>query len=124
MVVDTSVILAIVFQEEHAPWSITQLERYRDTLCMSTVNLTEALIRMKDRQPTLASKLETTLLDGPIRFVPPSTEQARIAAEARLRYPLNLGDCFAYALARAEDDRILTLDKDFRNLDLEVLLPG
>jgi len=56
MVVDTSVILAIVFQEERAPWAIEQLERYRDTLCMSTVNLTEALIRMKDRQPALASK--------------------------------------------------------------------
>lgn len=50
-------------------------------------------------------------------------EQARVAAEARLRFPLNLGDCFAYALAKVERQAILTLDSDFRCLDVAVVIP-
>ena len=58
-----------------------------------------------------------------LRFVPPDAEQARTAARARLDFPLNLGDCFAYALADAEDDVILTLDADFQKADRPVLVP-
>lgn len=123
MVVDTSIILGIFFDEPHAAWAIARLEERRGTLSMSTVNLTEALIRIRDRQPHLADALEARLLEGGIRFVPPDVTQARIAAAARLRFPLNLGDCFAYALAVAEDSEILTLDRDFRAVDRPVLLP-
>lgn len=123
MVVDTSVLLAVVFEEDHARWSVEQLEEHAGELRMSTVNLAETLIIIRDRQPQLFAELETQLLDLGIRFVPPDVVQARYAAEARLRYPLNLGDCFAYALARAEDCAILTLDEDFRVVDRDVLLP-
>jgi uncharacterized protein with PIN domain len=90
---------------------------------MSTVNLTETLIRLRDRQPVRFVELERQLLNSGIRFVPPDIEQARIAAEARLRFPLNLGDCFVYALARIESQAILTLDSDFRCLDVAVITP-
>src|SRR3954452_6768457 len=79
-------------------------------LIMSTVNLAEALIRIRDRQPTLADDLEQRLRNSGIRFVPPDVQQASIASHARIRYPLNLGDCFAYALASVERCPILTLD--------------
>lgn len=49
--------------------------------------------------------------------------EALILIADRLRYPLNLGDCFAYALAKQEDCPLLTLDRDFRNTDIEVILP-
>jgi ribonuclease VapC len=123
MVVDTSVLLAVVFDEEHATWAVEQLEQHAAELRMSTVNLAETLILIRDRQPQLYGELEIQLLQLGIRFVPPDVVQARHAAEARLRYPLNLGDCFAYALARAEDCAILTLDEDFRAVDRDVLLP-
>ena len=55
--------------------------------------------------------------------MPPTESHAEIAARARLRYPLNLGDCFAYALAKDEDQALLTLDRDFRRSDLKVILP-
>jgi ribonuclease VapC len=61
--------------------------------------------------------------ESAIRLVAPTPEQAEIAAEARVRYPLNLGDCFAYALARHEDCPLLTLDRDFRRTDVKVVLP-
>ena len=78
------------------------MEAHAGELRMSTVNLTECLIRLRDRQPQLADALEARVLESGIRFVPPDVAQAQLAADARLRYPLNLGDCFAYALAKAE----------------------
>jgi ribonuclease VapC len=123
VVVDTSVILAIYFNEPRAAWASEQLNRSAGQLLMSTVNLAEALIRIRDRQPTLADTLENQLLSSGIRFIAPDESQAKIAAGARLRFPLNLGDCFAYALARAEQCPILTLDQDFRALDVPVILP-
>ncbi len=124
MVVDTSVILAVFFAEEHGPWAQRQLDEHSGELCMSTVNLSEALIRLKDRQPTLYPELEKELLASGIRFIAPDIEQARIAADARMRLPLNLGDCFAYALAVNEDCPVLAIDRDFRNIDIPVLLPS
>ena len=58
-----------------------------------------------------------------IRLVHPTPRHAEIAASARLRYPLNLGDCFAYALAKDEACPLLTLDRDFRKTDLAVIMP-
>ena len=123
MVVDTSALLAVLFEEPQAGWAADQMEAHAGELRMSTVNLTECLIRLRDRQPQLAAALEARVLDSGIRFVPPDVAQARLAADARLRYPLNLGDCFAYALAKAEGCSVLAIDQDFRRLDIQVVLP-
>lgn len=64
-----------------------------------------------------------TIASSGIRFVAPDARQARIAARARLSFPLNLGDCFAYALASVEGAPILTTDADFRSVDVQVVLP-
>lgn len=117
------VLLSVFFAGQHAPWVLRHLTENADSLCMSTVNLTETLIHLRDRQPDDFQTAEQLLFAGGIRFVPPDVAQARIAAEARLRFPLNLGDCYAYALAKSEQCSILTLDRDFRSLDCEVLLP-
>jgi ribonuclease VapC len=123
MVVDTSVVLAVFFGEAAGVWAAGQLAEHAPALRMSTVNLAEALIRIRDRQPALADELEERLFASGIRFVPPDSAQARIAARARLRFPLNLGDCFAYALAVSENCPILTVDRDFRAVDQPVLMP-
>lgn len=123
MVVDTSVLLAVLFAEQHAEWAVEKLHEHAAELRMSTVNLTEVLIRVKDRQPQMYESIRSELLAGGIRFVGPDVRQAEIAAEARLRYPLNLGDCFAYALAVAEECSILTLDRDFHGIDRPLLFP-
>ena len=123
MVIDTSVLLAIYFAEADGEWAARKLTDHAPELCMSTVNLTETLIRVRDRQPDLADEIEERLVQSGIRFVPPDVEQARLAAGARLKYPLNLGDCFAYALAVAEDCAILALDRDFRAVDRPLVAP-
>ncbi len=123
MIVDSSVILAVFFDEAHSVWAAAQLQAHRRDLRMSTVNLAECLIIFRSRQPQLADALERRLLDSGIRFMAPDVEQSRLAAHARLRYPLNLGDCFAYALAVAEDCGILAIDRDFKSVDRVILHP-
>ncbi len=122
MVIDTSALLAVFFNEKNGPWVEDQLEKNREALRMSTVNLAEVLILLQDKQPQLFEKIREELFSSSIRFVPPSAKQAEIAAKARLQYPLNLGDCFAYALAIDESCSILTLDRGFSKTDASVLL--
>lgn len=123
MVIDTSALLALFFNEKHAVWVEDHISRQSDPLLMSTVNLAETLILLKDRQPKLFEALKDEILSSSLRFVPPTPSQALLAAEARGRYPLNLGDCFAYALAKEEECPLLTLDRDFRKTDVRVILP-
>ncbi len=124
MVVDTSILIAILFNEKHGPWALDQLQSNAARLRMSTVNYAEALILVEDRQPQLRQEIRDLILASAIRLVAPTPEQAEVAASARLRYPLNLGDCFAYALAWQEDCPVLTLDRDFRRTDLTVVAPN
>lgn len=124
MVLDTSALLAVLMNEKGASKIVEELEHHRSALRMSTVNLTELLILIEDRQPHDFSKIEDEILASGIRFVPPTIGHARIAAKARARFPLNLGDCFAYALAKIEGCPLLTLDRDFKKTDIDVVMPG
>jgi ribonuclease VapC len=123
VVVDTSILLAIFFNEKHGPWATDQLQQNRFDLQMSTVNYAEVLILIEDRQPHLFTAIREAIEASSIRLVAPTAGQAEMAAAARHRYPLNLGDCFAYALAKQENSPLLTLDRDFRKTDIGVVLP-
>lgn len=123
MVIDTSAILAVSFDEATADWVIEQFENHRGQLLMSTVNLAESLMLFRRRLPAGADELEARLLTSDLRFVPPTIDHARTAAAARHRFPLNIGDCFVYALSLAQNCPILTLDEDFRRCDRPLVIP-
>jgi ribonuclease VapC len=122
MILDTSAVLAIAFREPAAAWVIQEVSRAQRVL-MSTVNLTETLILFRQRKPDTFAELFDELLASGVQFIPPDRAQAELAAQARLRFPLNFGDCFAYALAQSCNLPLLTLDRDFRSTDLTVILP-
>lgn len=48
-----------------------------------------------------------------IQFIAPDRAQAELAARDRLRFPINFGDCFAYALAKTQNVPLLTLDRPY-----------
>lgn len=123
MVVDTSIILAIFFDEPASLSCVKYLQKHSDDLMMSTVNYAEALIQLRDRQPLLLPQIQERIEFSALQLVPPSAAQAELAAWARHRFPLNLGDCFAYALAKEQDCPLLTLDRDFRKTDVKVIIP-
>ena len=124
MVIDTSALLAVFFNEKSGPWVLDHLQANSSDLAMSTVNYAEVLILVQDRQPEAYKEIRDAIEASSIRLIPPTERHAEIAADARLHYPLNLGDCFAYALAKDEDCALLTLDRDFRRSDLRVILPS
>ena len=124
MVIDTSALLAVFFNEKSGPWVLDQLQANSNDLAMSTVSYAEVLILVQDRQPGAYKEIRDAIETSSIRLIPPTERHAEIAAGARLRYPLNLGGCFPYALAKDEDRALLTLDRDFRRSDLKVILPG
>jgi ribonuclease VapC len=117
MVVDTSAILAISFKEPTAVWLSRQIAQ-ADHVLISTVNLAEALIIFRDRHPADAISLQAELLAAGFQFIPPNTAQAIIAAKARFTFPLNFGDCFAYALAKTSGAQLLFKGEDFSRTDL------
>lgn len=126
VVVDTSVLLAVLFKEPNAEWVMAQFDAHGHNLLMSTVNLAETMIMLRNRHKDSASveATEHDLLDSELRFIPPTVEHARLAAMARDRFPLNLGDCFAYALSVTQNCPILTLDEDFRRCDRPAIIPS
>lgn len=124
MIIDSSIILAIYFKEKHAAWAAEQLNSASEHLKMSMVNLTEVLIQLQDKQPKNHQALSSQLLNSPIKFIPPDVEQCQVAARARLQFPINLGDCFVYALAKVSKDKIITLDTDFKKTDAALILPS
>lgn len=123
MVVDTSALLAVLFDEDFGNWVIDQFEEHRPHLRMSVLNYTESLIRAASKFPGRLAAVESRLQISGIALRPITRRHAELAAVARLRFPLNLGDCFAYALAKDEDCPLLTLDRDFRACDIDVIFP-
>jgi ribonuclease VapC len=122
LVIDTSALLAILFNEPLSTWAAGHLQRSRAPQ-MSTINYAEALIVSGERFPERLGIVEAAIQRSAIQLVALTARHAELAAIARLRYPLNLGACFAYALAKDQDCPLLTLDRDFRRCDIQVVLP-
>ena len=123
MVIDSSALLAVFLKESSGPWVIEQLEKNRSNLLMSTINVTEVLIILRKHKWQHLSEIESHVFASEIKFISPSLREAEIAAESRLKFPLNIGDCFVYALAKEKNLPILTLDKDFKKTDADLIIP-
>ncbi|MGD9616587.1 MAG: type II toxin-antitoxin system VapC family toxin [Alphaproteobacteria bacterium] len=126
MVIDTSAILAILFNEPERQ-RFAELLEAAEVRLVSAVTRVEAAFVVEGRQ----REAERERLDRFFRMtdpeiVPVTPEQAEIAIEAfrrfgRGRHPaaLNIGDCFAYALARATGETLLYKGGDFARTDIE-----
>ncbi len=124
IVLDTSVLLAVVFNEKHAEWAEINLAANANNLKMSVVTLFEALIVVRKRQPHLLREFATRLLTTHgIEFVPVTLEMSIFASALHEQYPLNFGDCFVLALAQQYKCPIMTLDSDFKKTGHEIIMP-
>lgn len=120
-VVDTSAIVALVFDEAEGDRITELMLRRSGDLVMSAANLNELLIVLGGRQGDEAVDAAERLIDEfGIEIAAVGDRQARGAYEAwrtfgRGRHPagLNYGDCFAYALAAELDAELLYKGDDF-----------
>lgn len=127
MVVDTSVIVAILFREAERR---TFYDKILDdgSASISAVSYMEAGMVLTSRLGAAAEPaLGQTLQDLGIVVVPVTVAQAKLALQAfgqygKGRHPagLNFGDCFSYALAKSSAESLLFKGGDFARTDISV----
>ena len=127
MIVDTSVIIAILRDESDVEELVDALDS-ADTRRLSAASYLEAaVVTDGNRDPVLSRRLDSLLQESLIEIETITVEQARIAREAyrdfgkgRHRAGLNFGDCFVYALAKVKGEPLLCKGEDFKRTDLEI----
>jgi ribonuclease VapC len=126
VIVDTSVIIAILKGEQDTA-AIDAILSRSPGCRMSAVSYVEAGVVVDgSRNPVLSRRFDELLREVEITVEPVTVNQARIAREAyrdfgkgRHKAGLNLGDCFAYALAKETGEPLLFKGDDFCHTDVE-----
>lgn len=137
MFLDASAVVAILAREPDADVLLTRLQTSPQKLYFSPLSLYEAATGLA-RAKTIGSRMQSETIAGALEAVaefliefdaeeiPISSAIARGAIDAAQRYGravghparLNLGDCFAYACARAADIPLLYKGDAFAQTDL------
>ncbi len=126
MVVDTSVILAIVLEEAEAATFI-ELILKSDGVAISAGSVMElAAVSTRRFGGALDARIDFLLADLPLSVAPVTSSQAIFGREAYRRYglrtghpaKLNFGDCFSYALAKESGEPLLFKGDDFSHTDV------
>jgi ribonuclease VapC len=126
IVIDTSALIAIVFDEAQAEVCSKVVEAETEVL-ISAGTLAEALIVARRRHET--EEVERLIADLGVDIVSVTPASARRVAQAYDQWGkgihpagLNFGDCFAYALAKEHSCPLLYVGKDFSKTDIESVL--
>lgn len=126
MIIDASAIVAILRNELEAG-SCANAVASTTTRRVSAVNYVEAAVVIDgSRDPVASRRFDDLFREAQFAVEPVTESQARIAREAYRDFGkgsghpagLYLGDCFAYALAKATGEPILFKGNDFRHTDL------
>lgn len=129
IVVDTSAIVAILFQESEAAAAAEAIADASVRL-MSTANWIEAAIVVEARKGAAgALEFDSLIESAGVEIVPVDEDAARTARAAWRRYgkgrhkaSLNFGDCFAYGLAKTKGLPLLAIGGDFAKTDIALAI--
>ena len=125
MIVDSSALLAILFNESDAETYARALTE-ADACRISAANFVEVAIVVEAQTKASGSRqFDAFFRRAGIVIEPVTEEQAHIARQAytdfgkgRHRAGLNFGDCFAYALAKTTGETLLFKGEDFKKTDI------
>ena len=122
--VDASALVAILLEEPEAI-SFREFLLAQPDLVLSPIGYWEATTRLRSlRGDSGVAEFQSVIHDLRIRVVPATRETARLACEAEASFgkrtsaKLNLGDCFAYALAKEIAAPLLFKGNDFSETDV------
>ena len=124
--VDTSALLAIMFQEPERESYLEAIQR-ADKAILSTVTLVEARVVIHGRRGRVVVQLLDEFLEAPVfELAPPGPLETELAYAAFAKFgkgsghpaKLNLGDLFSYALAKSRDVPLLYKGNDFAATDI------
>lgn len=125
MIVDTSALAAILLDEPEASEFGRTLAQARTRFISAVTRVEIAMVIESRKRDRARADLENLLRTIPIETVAVTEQHAEIAIETfrhygkgRHRASLNIGDCFAYALAKATDLPLLFKGSDFSRTDV------
>jgi ribonuclease VapC len=125
LIVDTSALIAIIFDEPEASDLLAMLLTGECRMSAATFFETGMVIDRKAEDAFPAKALEELLALAEIKIVSFGEDQALLARDAyaqfgkgRHRARLNFGDCFTYALAKKTDEPLLFKGNDFSQTDI------
>ncbi|MDX3928830.1 MAG: type II toxin-antitoxin system VapC family toxin [Shinella sp.] len=130
MVVDTSALAAILFDEPERERFSAVIGAAPDCLISAATVLELKIVLFNRQGPDTVAKVDSLLLQGEIRIEPVTADTAELAFLAFRRFGkgsghpagLNYGDCFSYALAREKSARLLFKGDDFIHTDIEAAI--
>jgi ribonuclease VapC len=125
MILDTSALAAIFFEEPEAA-HYTQLIHDAEHCLISAANFLELSIVIEGQiGPDAGRQFDVFFRRANIIIEPFTVEQAHLARQAffdfgkgRHAAGLNFGDCFAYALAKFTGEPLLFKGEDFKKTDI------
>ena len=126
MIVDASAIIAILRGEPDADRYIETLAGEAAPRVSAGTYIETAIVVDASRDPVLSGRLDDLLSVTRAEIEPVTRRHAEIARQAYRDFGkgsghparLNLGDCFAYALARATGESLLFKGDDFARTDV------
>jgi len=126
--VDASAFLSIIVKESDVLRLAAILNEETTVLCSAVLvweTITALCRSYKYAVPRARSTADSFVRDLNFHYVPIGEREAEIAAMAYERFgkgrhaaALNMGDCFAYACARANGARLLFKGDDFTKTDI------
>ena len=125
MILDTSAIIAVLFDEDDAETFAQAITRADSCRLSAATFLETAIVVEAQTKNNGGRQLDAFIRRAGIAIEPVTEEQAHIARQAFIdfgkgRHPagLNYGDCFSYALSKATREPLLFKGKDFAKTDL------
>ena len=126
MIIDTSVLVAILRDEPDAARYALAIEQAADRRISAATYVEIGAVIDGARDPVASRRVDELLQVAGIVIEPVTVEQARRAREAYRDFGkgsghparLNFGDCFSYALATSTGDTLLFKGNDFALTDV------
>jgi ribonuclease VapC len=129
VILDTSAIMAMLQEEPEAP-AMEEALAAASAIAIAAPGLVEAYLVCEGRAGEKGARQLDALLERlGSEIVPFTAEHAALAREGWRRYGkgrhpagLNMGDCFAYALAKARHQPLLFKGDDFAQTDVKAAI--
>jgi ribonuclease VapC len=125
MIIDTSALIAILFDEDDAEIYARAITRAESCRMSAATFVETAIVVEAQTRNNGGRQLDALIRRAGITIEPVTEEQAHIARQAFIdfgkgRHPAGLtyGDCFSYALSKATRESLLFKGKDFAKTDL------
>ena len=129
MIIDTSALIAILFNEVDADLYANALASSEHRLMSAANYLESGIVIDRQRGAAAGRQLDSLILRAEVKVESVTREQADIARQAYLDFGkgahpagLNFGDCFSYALAKSLGFPLLFKGEDFALTDIESVL--